>query len=96
MLVSEGIFIIMIVPLIIFVGLVAPIWLLLHYRSKQQLNQGLTEKDYQQLQQLADTADKMAQRIDTLEKILDSEAPNWRAKLWISSESCLGYQVKEE
>lgn len=78
---SEVIFMIMIVPMIIFVGLVAPIWLMLHYRAKQQLNQGLTEKDYQQLQQLANTADKMSQRIDTLEKILDSEAPNWRTKL---------------
>jgi phage shock protein B len=68
-------------PIIIFMVIVAPIWLILHYRSKRQLSQGLSEADYQQLHQLAGSAEKMANRIETLEAILDAESPQWRNKV---------------
>ncbi|WDE01958.1 MULTISPECIES: envelope stress response membrane protein PspB [Thalassomonas] len=68
------------VPFIIFMLIVAPMWLILHYRSKRQVSQGLSEKEYFQLSELAETADKMAERIKTLEAILDVESPNWRDK----------------
>ena len=68
-------------PIIIFMIFVAPIWLILHYRSKKQMNQGLTQDEYATLQQLADRAEKMADRINTLESILDAEAPQWRSKV---------------
>ncbi|MEI6860530.1 MAG: envelope stress response membrane protein PspB [Shewanella sp.] len=71
---------ILIAPIIIFLIIVAPIWLVLHYRSKRQVNQGLTEEEYSQLNELIGRADKMARRIDTLEAILDSESPQWRAR----------------
>lgn len=69
------------VPTIIFMVIVAPIWLVLHYRSKKQVSQGLSEDEYMNLQELADRADKMADRIQTLEAILDAEAPEWRNKV---------------
>ncbi|WP_159822864.1 envelope stress response membrane protein PspB [Colwellia sp. 20A7] len=68
-------------PVIIFMVIVAPIWLILHYRSKGQVNQGLSEEEYIQLSDLSETADKMADRIKTLEAILDAETPEWRSKL---------------
>ncbi len=71
----------LVAPIIIFMIIVAPIWLVLHYRSKRQLSQGLSEGDYQQLHELAATADKMANRIETLEAILDAESPQWRNKV---------------
>lgn len=71
---------ILIAPIIIFLIIVAPIWLILHYRSKRQVSQGLTEEEYTQLNELITRADKMAQRIDTLEAILDTEAPQWRTR----------------
>jgi len=67
-------------PIIIFMVIVAPIWLVLHYRSKGQVSQGLSEEEYIQLSELSETADKMAERIQTLEAILDVEAPSWRNK----------------
>ncbi|WP_199611525.1 envelope stress response membrane protein PspB [Flocculibacter collagenilyticus] len=67
-------------PIIIFMIFVAPIWLIMHYRSKKQLNQGLSETDYAKLNDLARKAEKMAERIKTLEAILDEESPQWRAK----------------
>lgn len=72
---------IIVAPLIIFMMIVAPIWLVLHYRSKRQVGQGLSEEEYVQLSELSEMADKMADRIKTLEAILDAETPEWRSKL---------------
>ncbi|ACJ29952.1 MULTISPECIES: envelope stress response membrane protein PspB [Shewanella] len=71
---------ILIAPIIIFMIVVAPIWLILHYRSKRQVSQGLTDEEFGQLNELIAKADKMSQRIETLEAILDSEAPQWRGR----------------
>lgn len=72
---------IIVVPVILFMMIVAPIWLVLHYRSKKQVSQGLSEEEYIQLSELSEVADKMSERIHTLEAILDAETPNWRSKL---------------
>jgi phage shock protein B len=72
---------IIVAPIIIFMIFVAPIWLIMHYRSKKQISQGLTEAEYGTLQELADRSEKMADRIHTLESILDAEAPEWRNKV---------------
>ncbi|GAB55587.1 phage shock protein B [Glaciecola punicea ACAM 611] len=66
------------VTLVVFMIFVAPIWLILHYRSKKQVSQGLSETELRSLQNLAEKAELMADRIQTLESILDAEAPNWR------------------
>jgi phage shock protein B len=70
-----------IAPIILFMIFVAPIWLILHYRSKKQMSQGISADEYASLQDLADRAEKMADRIHTLESILDAEAPQWRSKV---------------
>jgi phage shock protein B len=66
------------VPLILFTLFVAPIWLILHYKSKKQISQGLSTEEFAQLQSLAEKAEQMSERIHTLESILDEEAPKWR------------------
>ncbi|UUM29607.1 envelope stress response membrane protein PspB [Vibrio japonicus] len=67
-------------PLIVFLIFVAPLWLILHYRSKKKTAGGLSEDDFQRLQQLSEQAEKIQQRVDTLERILDSESPEWRRR----------------
>ncbi|KFI13664.1 envelope stress response membrane protein PspB [Vibrio coralliilyticus] len=67
-------------PLIVFLIFVAPLWLILHYRSKKKTAGGLSEDDFQRLQTLSEKADKMQKRVDTLERILDAETPNWRRR----------------
>ena len=67
-------------PIIVFMVVVAPLWLILHYRSKKQVSQGLSEHEHRQLLELAQKADKMAERVETLEALLDQEAPQWRRK----------------
>lgn len=66
------------VSLIVFMLFVAPTWLILYYRSKRQVGQGLSETEIRSLQNLAQKAELMAERIETLEHILDKEAPDWR------------------
>lgn len=71
---------ILVAPVILFMVIVAPIWLVLHYRSKRQISQGFSEEEYIQLSELSELADKMTDRIKTLEAILDAETPDWRNK----------------
>ena len=78
---NEGIIAIVVAPILLFLIFVAPIWLILHYRSKKQVNQGLSDEEYLRMQDLANKADRMSDRIKTLEAILDSEAPQWRDKV---------------
>ena len=67
-------------PIILFMVVVAPIWIVMHYRSKGSKQSGITEADHSRLQELTGIADSMMQRIETLESILDKETPNWREK----------------
>ncbi|EAS42345.1 envelope stress response membrane protein PspB [Photobacterium profundum] len=67
-------------PLMVFLVIVAPLWLILHYRSKRHASQGLSGEEHEQLQALAIRAEQMQDRISTLERILDAEAPQWRHK----------------
>jgi phage shock protein B len=68
------------VPVIIFMGLVAPLWLILHYFSKRRSAKGLAEEDRVELDDLLKTADQLTDRIEILERILDVDSPNWRDK----------------
>ena len=78
---GEAVMGMMIAPIILFLIFVAPVWLILHYRSKRQVSQGLTEDEYRQLRMLAEQSETMAERIGTLEALLDEESPGWRKKL---------------
>lgn len=69
---------IIVAPIIIFMIFVAPIWLILHYRSQRQVSQGLTQAEMENLNELAHKAEVLGERVKTLESILDAEAPQWR------------------
>lgn len=77
---SDSIVGLLVAPIVIFMIFVAPIWLIMHYRSKRQLSQGLTESEIQTLHKLAHKAEMLGERVKTLESILDAEAPDWRNK----------------
>ncbi|CAH9050745.1 Phage shock protein B [Pseudoalteromonas haloplanktis] len=72
---------VIIVPFVMFMIFVAPLWLILHYRSKKQVSQGLSEHEHRQLLELAQKAEKMTDRVETLEALLDQESPQWRQKV---------------
>ena len=68
------------VPIIIFMVVVAPIWLTMHYRSKNRARGELTDSERSEIDEMIQVANKMAARIETLEAILDVESPGWREK----------------
>ncbi|MFV0277969.1 MAG: envelope stress response membrane protein PspB [Parahaliea sp.] len=70
----------MFVPTILFVTVVAPIWLTMHYRSVNQSRRSLTEEDRESLEHMLETVDKLVERIAALEAILDADHGNWRTQ----------------
>ncbi|MBV1909645.1 MAG: envelope stress response membrane protein PspB [Kangiellaceae bacterium] len=67
-------------PIILFMVVVAPIWIVMHYRSKGTKQGGISEAEHGRLKELTEIADSMLVRIETLESILDKETPDWREK----------------
>ena len=47
-------------PIIIFLVIVAPIWLILHYKSKRNASQGISEEERSQLNQMSERVEKNA------------------------------------
>ena len=66
------------VPVLAFLVIVAPIWIIFHYRSIARTKDGLTTGERAELEEMIGVANKMAARIETLEAILDVESPGWR------------------
>ncbi len=64
--------------LVIFLVIVAPIWLILHYATRNSVSRRLNSKDEALLEELSESAQRMEDRIRTLERILDADAPEWR------------------
>lgn len=62
------------VPLVILVGFVLPLWLILDYVSKWRSRRMLTTEDQQILTELWRSAQQMEDRIETLERIVLSDA----------------------
>ncbi len=66
------------VPLIIFLGFVAPIWIIAHYVTRWRTAKTLSSEDQKLLAELWKSADRMAGRLNNVERILDVEASDWR------------------
>jgi len=67
----------MFVPTILFLTVVAPIWLTMHYRSANRSSRSLNKEDRETVEHMLETVDKLTDRIQALESILDAEHPNW-------------------
>ena len=76
----DGIVVAFFVPTVIFMVVVAPAWIWMHYRSKQHAQGALSENERTELETLALQAERMLERIDTLEAILDAQTPDWRKR----------------
>ena len=57
-----------------------PIWIVFHYITKWKTSKGLTSEDEKMLSDVWESTNKMEERINTLERILDIEAPTWRQR----------------
>ncbi|MEA5445101.1 envelope stress response membrane protein PspB [Gammaproteobacteria bacterium AB-CW1] len=61
--------------LIIFMVIVLPLWLLLHYITRWKQTRGLSGEDERSLVELWELADRMEERLHTLEEIIDDREP---------------------
>lgn len=73
---SGGLFILA----VLFTVIVLPIIVILHYVTKWKATRGLSQDEQQLLEELWKTSQTMESRLNSLETILDDQAPDWRKK----------------
>lgn len=66
---------------ILFVTIVLPLVVVLHYVTKWKEAKGLSREEEQMLEEIWESAQKMESRINSLETILDAQAPEWRKRV---------------
>jgi len=57
-----------------------PLWIVFHYITKWKTSKVLTPEDEKMLSEVWESSARMEERIQTLERILDIEAPSWRQR----------------
>lgn len=75
--IGGGVFLVLAV---LFLTIVAPIWIIFHYLTRWRTSRSLSAEDERMLAEMWDSAQRMENRITSLEKILDAEAPGWRTR----------------
>lgn len=70
----------MFVLTIIFMVVVLPIIVIMHYVTKWKATRGLSPDEQQLLEELWKTSQAMDSRLNSLETILDDQAADWRKK----------------
>lgn len=68
-----------VIPILLTV-VVAPLWLIFHYVTKWKQMKGITPEDEASLSDLRTAADRLEDRIRTMERIMDDEVPDWRSR----------------
>lgn len=66
--------------LAIFLSLVVPTFIVFHFITRWRQDKVLSGEDERMLVELMQTAERMEQRMDILENILDQDQPRWRQK----------------
>ena len=60
---------------------VLPLAIIMHYMTKWKATKGLSEREERMLEGLWKDSQIMESRLNALEIILDSEAPDWRKRV---------------
>ena len=66
---------------ILLITICFPLWIVFHYVTKMKTSKGLSLEDEKMLSEVWESTNRMEDRIKTLERILDIEAPNWRGRV---------------
>ena len=77
------------VPLIVFVAVVGPVWVVFHYitvwkrmKAEQRAqNPEQTAREQEMVAVLKKRAAKLESRVETLERLLDAEVAEWRNRI---------------
>lgn len=65
---------------ILFMVIIAPLIIIFHYMTKWKQSRTLTSEDEKILTELWDSAERIEERIRNIERILDTESSDWRAR----------------
>lgn len=72
------------IPVMIFLGVIVPLWITYHYITvwmrMRAGGTGNATSGGDEIARLGALATRLEARMDSLESILDGEAPDWRAK----------------
>ena len=74
------------VPGIIFLVVIAPLWILFHYITVWKrmragaAGPGRVAVDHAELERMRELCEQLEKRIESLETILDAETPEWRKR----------------
>jgi phage shock protein B len=63
---------------IVFMTVVLPLVIILHYVTKWKSTKGLSAEEQQMLEDLWESSERMTSRINALETILDERSTGWR------------------
>ncbi len=66
------------VALIVFLAIPVPIFICMYFISKWKQSRELSSSDEQMLEDLWTSSQRLEERLEVLETILDNEAPEWR------------------
>jgi len=69
------------IAIIVFLAIPAPLFIALYFISKWKQTREITGGDEKMLEELWSLSQRLEERLETLERILDSELPDWRRKL---------------
>ena len=68
------------VAVIVFIAIPAPLFIILHFITQWKQTREISGGDEKMLEDLWQLAQRLEERLETLEVILDSDTSNWRKK----------------
>jgi len=66
------------VAVIVFIAVPAPLFIVLHFITKWKQSREISGGDEQMLEDLWQLSQRLEERLESLEIILDNEMPQWR------------------
>ena len=69
------------IAVIVFIAIPAPLFIVLHFITKWKQSREISGGDEQLLEDMWLLAQRLEERLESLETILDSELPDWRKKV---------------
>ena len=70
----------LLIALIVFIAIPAPLFIVLHFITKWKQSREISGGDEKMLEDLWFMAQRLDQRLESLETILDNELPDWRRR----------------
>ena len=69
------------IALIVFFAIPAPLFIVLHFITKWKQSREISGGDEKMMEDMWRLSQRLEDRLESLETILDNEAPDWRKKL---------------